>query len=266
MRVLILSAGFGTRMQEFTQGLPKSLLPLCDKKVIDLQIEKVIKAGLRNVTILTNSKFVGVFKEWRTQSFYKKYVDIMDNGVSEMDRRRGVIGDLHFFTKTLRQSDSVLVLGSDNLFDGSLKEIIRFFQELRGAGVVGIHLFKNTNFTYQENEIVIDQDTRRALALRSKPTHPISPYLASMLYFLPASMLFQTEMYLREGHDCDNAGNFIAWLIKSGFPILGYEMPGRRFDTGSPTTYRATISQFPCRNRGGRTLNISKQRRDAKNV
>ena len=222
MRVLILAAGFGTRMQEFIQGLPKSLLPLCNKKVIDQQIEKVIRAGLRKVTILTNSKFVGVFEEWRTQSFYKKYVEIIDNGVSEIDERGGAIGDLHFFTKTLRSSDSVLVLGSDNLFDGSFKGMIRFFQELRGAGVVGIHLFKNTNFPHQENEIVIDPDTRRALALHSKPTHPISPYLASMLYLLPVSMLFQTEIYLREGNDCDNAANFIAWLIKNGFPILGY--------------------------------------------
>ena len=38
MKALILAAGFGTRLRPLTNDIPKSLLPLCGRKVIDEQL------------------------------------------------------------------------------------------------------------------------------------------------------------------------------------------------------------------------------------
>lgn len=51
MRAMILAAGLGTRLRPFTLHTPKPLVPVADKPLIEYHLEKLAKAGFREVLI-----------------------------------------------------------------------------------------------------------------------------------------------------------------------------------------------------------------------
>src|SRR6059036_1469085 len=53
MKAVILAAGKGTRMRELTNELPKPMLKVQDKPILEHIIEGIIGAGIREVFIVT---------------------------------------------------------------------------------------------------------------------------------------------------------------------------------------------------------------------
>jgi UDP-N-acetylglucosamine diphosphorylase / glucose-1-phosphate thymidylyltransferase / UDP-N-acetylgalactosamine diphosphorylase / glucosamine-1-phosphate N-acetyltransferase / galactosamine-1-phosphate N-acetyltransferase len=53
MRAVILAAGDGGRLQELTTTLPKPLVPLAGRPIIDYTLEALIECGIFDVTIVT---------------------------------------------------------------------------------------------------------------------------------------------------------------------------------------------------------------------
>ena len=52
---VILAAGDGSRMQPFSEKMPKPLLPICNKPLIEHQIEYMKEIGIKNIIILIGS-------------------------------------------------------------------------------------------------------------------------------------------------------------------------------------------------------------------
>ena len=53
---VILSGGLGTRLKPFTNAIPKPLLPIGEKAVLEIQIERLAKAGFKRIILATNYK------------------------------------------------------------------------------------------------------------------------------------------------------------------------------------------------------------------
>ncbi len=53
---VILSGGLGTRLKPFTEVIPKPLLPIGDKAVLEIQIERFQKQGFDRIYLATNYK------------------------------------------------------------------------------------------------------------------------------------------------------------------------------------------------------------------
>lgn len=53
---IILSGGLGTRLKPFTNAIPKPLLPIGEKAVLEIQIERLAKSGFKNIYLATNYK------------------------------------------------------------------------------------------------------------------------------------------------------------------------------------------------------------------
>lgn len=55
-RAVILAGGLGSRLKPFTKAIPKSLLPIGEKSVLEIQIEHLCRYGFREIYIATNYK------------------------------------------------------------------------------------------------------------------------------------------------------------------------------------------------------------------
>lgn len=54
-KVVIPAAGFGTRFLPQTKALPKEMLPIVDKPVIQYVVEEAVASGIENIIIITGS-------------------------------------------------------------------------------------------------------------------------------------------------------------------------------------------------------------------
>ncbi len=56
MKAVILAGGLGTRLRPFTEIIPKPLLPVGEKSVLEIQIERLKKHGFTEIFLATNYK------------------------------------------------------------------------------------------------------------------------------------------------------------------------------------------------------------------
>jgi len=56
MKAIILSGGLGTRLKPFTEVIPKPLLPIGEKAILEIQIENLKKHGFDEIYLATNYK------------------------------------------------------------------------------------------------------------------------------------------------------------------------------------------------------------------
>lgn len=54
MNAVILAGGLGTRLRPFTEAIPKPLLPVGEKVVLEIQIERLRQHGVTDVYLATN--------------------------------------------------------------------------------------------------------------------------------------------------------------------------------------------------------------------
>ncbi len=54
LKAVILAGGLGTRLRPFTETIPKPLLPVGEKAVLEIQIERLAKHGVTDVFLATN--------------------------------------------------------------------------------------------------------------------------------------------------------------------------------------------------------------------
>ena len=52
-KAVIAAAGFGTRFLPQTKAMPKEMLPLIDKPIIQYVVEELVEAGIKDIIIIT---------------------------------------------------------------------------------------------------------------------------------------------------------------------------------------------------------------------
>jgi choline kinase len=89
MKAIILSAGQGKRLLPLTAEIPKCLLPICGKKVIERQIDALHECGVENITVVTGYRsekvdeaLQGSYGPGRVKTLYNPAYATTDNLVS----------------------------------------------------------------------------------------------------------------------------------------------------------------------------------------
>ena len=75
MRALLLSAGLGTRLRPVTNTLPKCLVPINGKPLIDYWFEQLFQHGIERILVNTHYQAKQVIKHIE-ESEYKDFIDI----------------------------------------------------------------------------------------------------------------------------------------------------------------------------------------------
>ena len=89
MKAIILSAGQGKRLLPLTAEIPKCLLPIHEKKLIEWQIDALHRCGVDNITVVTgyhsekvDEVLQGSYGPGRIKTFYNSEYATTDNLVS----------------------------------------------------------------------------------------------------------------------------------------------------------------------------------------
>src|SRR6266850_5741228 len=133
MNVIILAAGYATRLHPLTLTRPKPLLPIAGKPMIDYVLDNLAPmGGIDRVVIVTNAKFASQFQKWADEYRATKArleFTIVNDGSTDDTNKLGAIGDLHLVVTRENIDDDIIVVAGDNLFSEPLVGFGRFCRE-----------------------------------------------------------------------------------------------------------------------------------------
>jgi len=238
MKAIILAAGYGTRMGYLTAHIPKPLLPVKGKPILNYLLEALQGiSAIHEVWVVSNQKFHSCFMDWLSLEQMKNFpfaIHILNDGSTCNENRLGAIGDIDFALKQSGHSEDVAMIAGDNLFYFDLVAYYQFFQE-KHSDVICVHASDDKELLKRTGVVELDE-SHLVTGFEEKPAHPRSIYSCPPFYFLQKETLPLIHSYMANGHHPDAMGYFIAWLYKQK-PVYAYLIDGHRIDVGNPETY-----------------------------
>jgi glucose-1-phosphate thymidylyltransferase len=221
MKAIVLAAGYATRLRPLTDSIPKQLLPVGGRPMVDWILDRIGETNADEVHLVTNARFADDFTRWAEG----KDVIIHNDGTTSNEDRLGAIGDLHF----VGIDDDLLVVAGDNLFDYSLAEYEAYWNRMGGSCVAVLDV-GDRELAKRYGIVDVDEDDR-ITGFVEKPEDPPTTLCATATYLYRREHLRLLPTYLEEGNPPDAPGNFVAWLYARA-PVYAYRLPGEWYDIG----------------------------------
>jgi glucose-1-phosphate thymidylyltransferase len=234
MKVLILAAGYATRLYPLTLTQPKPLLPVAGKPMIEYVLDNIAPIGeIDRVYVVTNDKFAAQFQTWSehynaTKS--KLAFTIVNDHSTDDGNKLGAIGDLHLVMKQEKVDDDLLVVAGDNLFSQSLEGFGAVCRQKK-APVLAVYDVGSLEEIKKYNSITLDE-TGKITFFEEKPKTPTSTLTGIALYYYPKSVLPMIHQYIAEKNNPDQPGRLVQWMYQRT-PVYTWRVPGIWFDIGS---------------------------------
>jgi len=234
MKVLILAAGYATRLYPLTVTQPKPLLPVAGQPMIEYVLDNIAPiGGIDRVYVVTNAKFAAQFQTW--SDYYrstksKLNFTIVNDQSTDDSNKLGAIGDMHLVMTKEKVDDDLIVVAGDNLFSQSLEGFGAVCRK-RNAPVLAVYDVGSLEEIKKYNSISLD-DEGKITFFEEKPKTPTSSLTGIALYYYPKSVLPMIHQYIAEKNNPDQPGRLVQWMYQRT-PVYTWRVPGIWFDIGS---------------------------------
>jgi len=241
MIAIILCAGFATRMYPLTDNLPKPLLTIAGRPVIDYLMDQVVDLPqVQAIHIVSNAKFYDQFLNWQRCLNSSGAVDattvrIHNDGATTNENRLGAAADLQLALNKISRPSRALVSAGDNIYRFSLKSLWEKFLQSDNHHVVALP--ETDGEKLKRTGILELRENDRVIRLHEKPQSPSSTWTCPPLYFFQASVWSQLDSFLEKAENHDAPGYFIDYLCRRE-PVHAFRLNASRLDIGSIDTYR----------------------------
>lgn len=235
MKLIILGAGYATRLYPLTLNQPKPLLDVAGKPMMEHVLDNLAGvAEIDRIIVVTNNKFAGHFERWAenyraSRESGTEFTIVNDNSTDDSNKL-GAIGDLNLVLTQEKINDDIIVVAGDNLFSDSLENFAAFARE-KSAPVLAVYDVGSLEEIKKYNSIEVDAEGRITF-FEEKPAAPKSTLTGIALYYYPQSALSLIKQYVAEGNNPDQPGRLVQWMYQRT-PFYTWRVPGIWYDIGS---------------------------------
>lgn len=209
---MILAAGKGTRLRPLTDTLPKPMVPLAGKPMLEYTIELLKTHGIRQIAMNLHhypEMITGHFsrgEKWGVEILYSVEAELLGTAgaVKKLER---------FFTETF------LVVYGDNLTTCDLSRLMSFHQDRRGVASIALHYREDPTMSGVVS--VGPNDRIHRFLEKPEPGQVFSHWVNAGVLVLEPTIL----SHIPADRPSDFGRDVFPALLAAGQPLYGYRMP-----------------------------------------
>jgi len=224
MKALFLAGGFGTRLKPITNDLPKPMVPIIGKPLLEINIERLKKHGVDEVVLST------CYKPKKIERYFKdgREFGVKISYISE-DIPLGTAGAIKnaqsFF------DEAFLVFNADILSDIDISEMIRFHKEKGALATIAVTQVDNPSdygvIEHDENGFIT------SFKEKPKPHESSSNLINAGVYIIEPQLLDE----IPSGRAVSIERETYPMLLQKGYKIALYNRCSYWLDLGTPAKY-----------------------------
>ncbi|NWF93023.1 MAG: nucleotidyltransferase family protein [Syntrophaceae bacterium] len=209
---MVLAAGLGTRLRPLTEDIPKCLIPLAGRPLMDWTLSWLHEAGVRECIINLHylgdkvRNFVADGSQYGLRVQYSYEPELL--GTAGAVKKVASFFNHPFF-----------VIYSDNFSRWNLKKLVKVHEKNQALATMAVHWREDVS---QSGVVELDQNGRiLCLMEKPKPEQNLnSHYVNAGFYFLDSKVLD----YIPEGRFCDFAFDIFPKMVQAGEKIYAVKM------------------------------------------
>ncbi|MFH1542557.1 MAG: sugar phosphate nucleotidyltransferase [bacterium] len=224
MKAVVLAGGLGTRLHPLTVDIPKPMVPIANKPLLNYILELLARHGFKEVSLLLYhlpKTIKDHFKDGQQLGLKLNYFEAPED--------YGTAGAVKFACRDSKEP--VLVVSADLLTDIDLTRAVKYHRQKKSIATM-VLVKRNDPLSYG---IVITGKDGRVKQFLEKPSpgEVFSDTVNAGIYFLEPEAM----QYIPDGANCDFSFNLFPNLLKDKKPVYGYVADGHWSDIGQLEEY-----------------------------
>ena len=218
VEAVLMAGGRGERLRPLTDDIPKPLLPVDGKPIIDYNIEELEACGIRKIHVTVN------YLAEKIKEHFAGRDGLASIDCVEEPRRLGTMGSLAFVEGV--ESEDIIVMNSDLLTSVDFESLYLHHRNSEADFTIA-----SVPYSVSVPFAIMRLHNNRVTALEEKPTYN---YFANGGVYIMKTALIND---IKKGEYLD-APDFIMKLINEKKNVGCYHLEGTWIDIGSPDDYR----------------------------
>lgn len=217
LQAVIMAGGFGSRLLPLTEDLPKPMLPVGDRPLMEHTIQQLRQSGIKNVSITTHFKADRIVDHFRNGVEFGVAIKYIPE-----EEPLGTAGALDMLEET---QDPVLVINGDVLTRVDYRAMLKYHREHSAEMTIGVR-----KFDLQVPYGVVDSEGPHVRSLREKPVMEL--FVNAGIYLLEPA----TRRFLPGSGPFDMT-ELIQLMIDDGCSVVNFPIVEYWLDVGRPADY-----------------------------
>ncbi|WP_338442473.1 NDP-sugar synthase [Synechococcus elongatus IITB4] len=242
MKAMILAAGKGTRVRPITYTIPKPMIPILQKPVMEFLLELLKEHGFKEVMVNVSHLAQEIESYFRDGQRFGVEVAYSFEGriedgqlIGEALGSAGGMKRIQDFSPFF--DDTFVVLCGDALIDLDLTEAVRWHKEKGALATIVMKTVPREEVS--SYGVVVTDAEGRIQAFQEKPNveEALSTTINTGIY------IFEPEIldYVPSGQEYDIGGDLFPQLVDAGAPFYGISMDFQWIDIGRVPDYWQAI-------------------------
>lgn len=220
MKAIIMAGGLGMRLRPLTKILPKPLLPLGDKSIIEITINKLDKEGFDEIILATN---------YKSDLFQQQFKDNKKITISKENEPLGTAGPLKLLYPKLKAP--FLVINGDILTNIRFSKVLKFHNDNNADMTI-----VTKKIEFRTDYGMIQKRQNKIYDLKEKPV--ISTEAVGGIYIINPDLISM----IPNGHF--DMTDLIKLAVYRNMNVLAYEFNGYWMDIGQIGHYQQATKDW----------------------